>query len=110
KTYINGYTEQLASIFPVNKQDQSFCNQCCNEYRISFYPLHIKSYEENAQNGAIEQGSEQIYCLYQVFKEHSIRGKDDGENPPQSGKPFGGQHIMSGGFLLFDGPFVEIHR
>ncbi len=65
------------------------------KYGFGMYMFNIKTNQENPQNRAVENRTDDVDQLNQIFEQCPNTGKKYGYNSPKEGEKFGNVHIMS---------------
>ena len=78
----------------INDENGDLTNDCAIKYGLCFHVFDIKTYQENSQNRSVENRTNDIDQLNQVFEQCSNTRKKYGYNSPKQGEKFGNVHIM----------------
>ncbi len=79
----------------INDENGNLANDCAIKNGLRFHVFDIKTNQKNSQNRSVENGTNDVNQLNQVFEQCSNTGKKYGDNSPKQGEKFGDVHIMS---------------
>ncbi len=78
----------------VNDKNGDLANDCTIKYGLCLHVLDIKTNQKNPQNRSVENGTNDVDQLDQVFEQCSNTGKKNRHNSPKEREKFSHVHIM----------------
>ena len=78
----------------INDKNSNLANYCAIKNGLCLHVFDIKTNQKNAQNRSVENRTNDVDQLNQVFEQCSNTRKKDGYNSPKQGEKFSHVHIM----------------
>ena len=79
----------------INDENGNLANDRTVKNSLRLHVFDVKTNQKNPQNRSVENRTDDVDQLNQVFEQCSNTGKKDGDNSPKQGEKLGDVHIMS---------------